>query len=623
MTQQSILTVENLYKSFGDKVIFENLCFGINKGQKVALVGRNGEGKSTLLNMLFDEQDRQKGKVIFNSLSDAVYLPQKTWKNENISIINEVLSIANTDLEHLPENFSIAKSHTHTLVDYQDHAAFLSKIKEMLYIFGLKDINKPLNLLSGGEQKKVALAKVVIQKSNFYVLDEPTNHLDIDMIKWLENFLSKQSTLLIVTHDRELIDNVCSDIYELYKGEINKYHGNFEYFLTKKQEQIDNFNAQIDKAKNLYNRELDWINRMPQARGTKSKKRIENFENIKEMASQTIDTPQEKLSIVETRVGKKILEINSISKSFDRPIIKDFSYTFKKLDKIAVIGHNGCGKTTLLNIITGLEKPDSGTIIKGETIEFGYYRQEGMQISQDKRVIDIISDIASSIKIMNNGKSQELSASNFLSRFGFNKDMQFHKYALLSGGERRRLYLLMTLIKNPNFLILDEPTNDLDIYSLLTLEEFLQQYKGCLLIVSHDRRFIENISHNHAFIFEQEGAIKDYYLPYSQYLKDQKEQQKQSKSSINNANNSYAEQKQRKNLENKKNKLSFNEKRLKEELEKELPLLEQKKEELTNKLSSNELNNEELQSISIQIEELIKTIDQKETQWLMLCDKEE
>lgn len=600
---ESMLTVEHLYKSFGDKTVFEDLSFGINKGQKVALIGRNGEGKSTLLNMLFYPSERERGSVVFNSSAYAVYLPQKTWKNESLSIIKELYSI----YDHREEE-----------------QTFIARVKEMMYVFGITDLNKPLNLLSGGEMKKVALAKVLLQNSNFYVLDEPTNHLDMDMIAWMENYLlQKKTTLLIVTHDRDFIDNVCTDIYELYKGQINKYHGSFGYFLEKKEERRALLLSEIDKAKNLYVRELDWINRMPQARGTKSKKRIENFQTIKEKASQTVDKDQEKLSVIETRIGKKILEINSISKSFtiDKPLIQDFSYTFKKGDKIAVIGHNGCGKSTLLNIIMGLEKPDSGSIIRGESINFGYYKQNAPEEKEDKRVIDIIKDSAESIQINNDGKTQSISASQFLMRFGFNADMQFHYYSTLSGGEKRRLYLLKVLIQNPNFLILDEPTNDLDIYSLLTLEEFLINYKGCLLMVSHDRRFIDNISEHHAFIFQQNGKIKDYYKPYVEYLKEEKQKRKLNRTETEN--NAYTKQKQEKNLQKQQTKMSYKEKKLFEQLEQQLPLLEQEKTELTKKLSSGSLQGEELIKVSNRIQEIMQELDEKELLWLELSEKQQ
>lgn len=608
---EAILTVEHLYKSFGDKVIFEDLSFGINKGQKIALIGRNGEGKSTLLNMLFDEKERDSGNVIFNSLSYPSYLPQKTWKDETHTILEEISSIY--------------ESHS------EDKETFLARAKEMLFVFGVKELDKPLNLLSGGEQKKVALTKVLLKNSQFYVLDEPTNHLDMDMIAWLENYLiRKNATLLIVTHDRDLIDKVCTDIYELYKGQISKYNCEkkenvhlFDYFLTKKQERADLLRSEINKARNLYARELDWINRMPQARGTKSKKRIENFEQIKQRAFQKTEKEQSALSVVDTRIGKKILEINSISKSFeDKELIKDFSYTFKKGDKIAIIGPNGCGKTTLLNIIMGRVKQDSGSIIKGETINFGYYQQRDLQEEPTKRIIDIIKDEAESITIQEDNKKIDMSASSFLEKFGFSKDMQFHQYGLLSGGERRRLYLLKTLIKNPNFLILDEPTNDLDIYSLLTLEEFLTSFNGCLLFVSHDKRFIENISQNHSFIFEENAKIKDYYLPYSDYIKEKREKKKlSSNSTATNVSNDYEQQKKQKAIQRKENKLSYKEEKLLKQTEESLTQLEKKKQELTEELSLGTLSNDQIVKAGEELQQIIAEIEEKEMIWLELSEK--
>ncbi|MBQ9312222.1 MAG: ABC-F family ATP-binding cassette domain-containing protein [Bacteroidales bacterium] len=599
---ESILTVEHLYKSFGTKVIFEDLSFGINKYQKVALIGRNGEGKSTLLNMLFDEREKDNGLITFNSEAYPVYLPQSTWIKQDHSIIEE-----------LKKNYD----------EHDEQEVFFAKAKEILDVFGIKDLEKPLNLLSGGEQKKVALANVLLHNSNFYVLDEPTNHLDMDMIKWLENyFVQKKTTFLVVTHDRDFIDTVCTDIYELSQAEMFKYHGNFDYFIEKKAEKQKLQQSSQEKARNLYYKELDWVKRMPQARGTKSKKRIENFETIKEKAFQPVEKQQEEFSVIEKRMGKKILEINSINKSFGaRELIKNFSYNFKKGDKISIIGKNGCGKTTLLNIIMGKEKADSGTITKGQTIEFGYYQQQGLEETEDKRVIDVIKDVAENIQISNDNKNDYISASEFLLRFGFPKVMQFSPYSLLSGGEKRRLYLLKTLIQNPNFLILDEPTNDLDIYSLLTLEDFLKNYKGCLLIVSHDKRFIENISENHSFIFTKEGEIKDCYVPYEEYLSLQRKQEKSLKTSTENSGATlYKEQKaQNRN----KNKLSFNERKTKQSLEIEIPLLEQKKQELTEKLSSDGLSTEELLNTSQEIERIIAELNDKEMLWLELSEKDE
>lgn len=598
---ESILTVEHLYKSFGTKVVFEDLSFGINVGQKVALIGRNGEGKSTLLNMLFDEKERDNGLITFNSNAFASYLPQKTWKEEKHSIQEELM-------------LSYDKQ--------ESEETFLARVKEIMSIFKVEDILRPLNILSGGEQKKVALAKVLLKQSNFYVLDEPTNHLDMQMIEWLENFLkAKNTTLLVVTHDRDFIDKVCTDIYELSKTTIEKYHGNFEYFLTQKAEKVQQQQTSIEKARNLYYKELDWINRMPQARGTKSKKRIENFETIKEQAFQKTEKEQEEFSVIEKRIGKKILEINSISKTFgDKQLIKDFSYNFKRGDKIAIMGSNGCGKTTLLNIIMGKEKQDSGNIIVGQSIDFAYYMQQGLLETEDKKVIDVIKDVAENILIDDNGKTGSISASEFLVKFGFPKQMQFAPYSLLSGGEKRRLYLLKTLIQNPNFLILDEPTNDLDIYSLLTLENFLKSYKGCLLLVSHDKRFVENIV-EHYFIFEKDGQIKDCYIPYSEYLQQKKKQEKSLKTQ-NNSEGAVAYKEQKQQSKNQ-NKLSFKEKRQKEELEKEIPSLEQEKTELTEKLSQGFLTAEELQKTSKRIEEIISSIEEKEMQWLLLSEKED
>jgi ATP-binding cassette subfamily F protein uup len=594
---EAILTVENLNKSFGDKILFEDLSFGINRGQKVALVGKNGEGKSTLLNLIYNKDEIDGGKVTFNSSSTPSYLAQNPTFDENLSVIDEI----NKDF-----------------IKEKEDPSFQAKVKEILFSLNLDDINKNVSVLSGGERKKLALTKILLKDSDFLLLDEPTNHLDIKMIEWLEDFLlKKQMTLLIITHDRCFIDEVCTDIYELDNSTISKYHGNFEYFLQKKEEKEVIHQNEISKAKNIYTRELEWIRRMPQARGTKSQARIDNFEKIKEKAFQKQEKEQEELSVVERRIGSKILEINNLNKDFEgKTIIKDFSYTFKKGEKIAIVGNNGCGKTTLLNIITGTEKPTNGKITIGQTIQYGYYTQNPLIEKDNKRVIDIIKDVAENIQLSN---GEVVSASMFLLRFGFSKVMQYNYYNNLSGGEKRRLFLLKILISNPNFLILDEPTNDLDIYSLMTLEKFLKEFKGCLLFVSHDRRFIENLS-EHKFIFEQDGNIKDYYLQLSDYEKEKKQRNNLENQRDNSKNQRNNFQKQR--LEKPK-KLSFKEKRQKEELEKEIPLLEEKKRLLTEKLSSGTLQGQELLKASFEIETIIKDLDNKETLWLTLCEKEE
>lgn len=594
---EAILTVENLNKSFGDKILFEDLSFGINRGQKVALVGKNGEGKSTLLNLIYNKDEIDGGKVTFNSSSTPSYLAQNPTFDENLSVIDEI----NKDF-----------------IKEKEDPSFQAKVKEILFSLNLDDINKNVSVLSGGERKKLALTKILLKDSDFLLLDEPTNHLDIKMIEWLEDFLlKKQMTLLIITHDRCFIDEVCTDIYELDNSTISKYHGNFEYFLQKKEEKEVIHQNEISKAKNIYTRELEWIRRMPQARGTKSQARIDNFDKIKEKAFQKQEKEQEELSVVERRIGSKILEINNLNKDFEgKTIIKDFSYTFKKGEKIAIVGNNGCGKTTLLNIITGTEKPTNGKITIGQTIQYGYYTQNPLIEKDNKRVIDIIKDVAENIQLSN---SEVVSASMFLLRFGFSKVMQYNYYNNLSGGEKRRLFLLKILISNPNFLILDEPTNDLDIYSLMTLEKFLKEFKGCLLFVSHDRRFIENLS-EHKFIFEQDGNIKDYYLQLSDYEKEKRQRDNLENQRDNSKNQKNNFSKQR--LEKPK-KLSFNEKRQKEELEKEIPLLEEKKKLLTEKLSSGTLQGQELLKASFEIETIIKDLDSKETLWLTLCEKEE
>lgn len=592
---ETILTVENLYKSYGEKVLFEDLSFGINKGQKVALIAKNGAGKSTLLNIIMNQDIPDTGNIVFKNDIHMAFLGQNPYVNDNMTI-NEFM-LDGIDVIH---NW-----------DYEN------KITEVLFKLNITDHSRVIGSLSGGEKKKVALSKVLVEEVDLLILDEPTNHLDVAMIEWLEDFLCRQNlTLLVVTHDRYFLDNVCTDIYELDRGQISKYKGNYDYFVEKKAEKDYNERVEVEKARNLYKKELEWMRRMPKARTTKSKARIDAFYDIKSTATKKITFEAPELSVKTQRIGGKILELHNVWKSFgDKTILKDFSYTFKKGEKIGVVGSNGIGKSTFLNLITENIKPDEGKVVTGQTIKYGYYTQDGLQEKEDMRVIEIIREVAESIKLDN---GTEVSASQFLYYFGFSPELQFNYYGNLSGGERRRLYLLKVLMSNPNFLILDEPTNDLDIYTLAMLENFLSEYKGCLLIVSHDRSFMDNLV-DHLFVFEGAGIVKDYHSTYTDFIK-MREEERKAKTSLS-SQNSVASTPQ-KTKTKQANKASFNEKREYELLTKEIPNLEKEKAEIFEKISSGTLSADKLHTLSTRYQEVHDLLEEKEMRWLELSELE-
>ena len=626
---ENLVTVENLSKSFGEKTLFEGLSFGINKGQKIALVAKNGTGKSTLLSVIMGKELADGGNISFRNDLHYIYLEQNPYLNEDMSVMEVVFTSDNPTMvavrnyeealqratrNHNPKteqelSDAIAEMDRFGAWDYEARA------KEILSKLNIVDLEQRVGTLSGGERKKVALSKVLIEQCDLLILDEPTNHLDVVMIEWLEEFLSRQNlTLFVVTHDRYFINNVCTDVYDLDRGKINKYKGDYNYFVEKKEEQENNLRQEIEKAKNQYKKELEWMRRMPQARSTKAKARIDAFYDIKDKASQKIDIKQTELSIKSQRIGGKVLELNHISKSFgDKKLVEDFTYAFKKGEKIGIVGGNGAGKSTFLNIITENLRPDSGSVSTGQTIQYGYYTQNGLEEKDSLRVIDIIKEVAENIR-MDNGT--ELSASLFLTYFGFSAEMQYNYYGNLSGGERRRLYLLKTLISNPNFLILDEPTNDLDIYNLTILENFLSQYKGCLLIVSHDRSFMDNLV-DHIFVFEGEGRIRDYHSNYSDYM-EMKQQEEKQKNQQSKALNSKPQEIKPKS--DKPRKLSYKEKKEFEAIEDMLPKLEKEKKEITDKLCKGSISNDELNKLSIRIQEVINEIEEKEIRWIELSE---
>lgn len=607
----ALLTVENLTKSFGDKLLFEDISFGINAGQKSALIARNGYGKSTLLNIIMTATG-QKG---FNTLQDS----------------GKVTFRGDLKLAYLPQtDASIARSSGMTKVrDYvynvqrpetEDEWTFEQRMEEILSRMKVdRLLERPMETLSGGEQKKVALCRLLMDDSNLLILDEPTNHLDIDMIEWLEDFLSRQRlALLMVTHDRYFLDNVCQDIYELDNARLYHYKGHYDYYLEKKAEREANERAEVEKARSLYRTELEWMRRMPQARGTKAQARIDAFYELEAKAHTRFDDSRPQLTVKTERIGGKILELYNISMDL-RPshgdlIIDDYSYVFKKGEKIGIVGPNGVGKSTFLNIITERLKPTSGRVVVGQTIQFGYYTQAGMSAPEDRRVIDLVKDIAEEIEI-EGGKS--LSAHQFLTYFGFDGTTQFNYFGNLSGGERRRLYLLQVLMANPNFLILDEPTNDLDLYTLQILEQFLRTYKGCLIIVSHDRSFMDHFV-DHLFVFEGNGKIKDYHSNYTQYRLEKLREQKEQKKSAAGAKENKAVQKNSPTLPSKR-KATYKEQKEYEALTAEIESLTNEKAELEQKLSDGSLTDAtEITRASTRIGELMTLLDEKELRWLEL-----
>ena len=596
----ALLTVENLTKSFGDKLLFEDISFGINAGQKSALIARNGYGKSTLLNIIMTAAGQRgyntlqdSGKITFRGDIKMAYLPQSPEAYPHQIVRDFVYNIQRPETE--------------------DPWTFEQRMEEILSRMKVDTLlDRPMETLSGGEQKKVALCRLLMDDCNLLILDEPTNHLDIDMIEWLEEFLSRQHlALLMVTHDRYFLDNVCQDIYELDNARLYHYKGHYDYYLEKKAEREANERAEVAKARSLYRTELEWMRRMPQARGTKAQARIDAFYELEAKAHTRFDDSRPQLTVKTERIGGKILELYNVCYG---NIIDDYSYVFKKGEKIGIVGPNGVGKSTFLNIITEKLKPTSGRVVVGQTIQFGYYTQAGMSAPEDRRVIDIVKDIAEEIEL-DNGKS--LSAHQFLTYFGFDGTTQFNYFGNLSGGERRRLYLLQVLMANPNFLILDEPTNDLDIYTLQILEQFLQTYKGCLIIVSHDRSFMDHIV-DHLFVFEGNGKIKDYHSNYTQYRlerqRKEREQQMEAreKKAADRTNTESRTQPQ-------KRKATYKEQKEYEAITTEIDTLTAERTTLERQLSDGSLSDSAaITNASTRIGELISLLDEKELRWLEL-----
>ncbi len=616
----ALLTVENLTKSFGDKLLFEDISFGINAGQKSALIARNGYGKSTLLNIIMTSAGQRgyntlqdSGKITFRGDLKLAYLPQNPEAYPHQMVRDFVYSVQRPETE--------------------DEWTFEQRMEEILSRMKVDTLlDRQMETLSGGEQKKVALCRLLMDDCNLLILDEPTNHLDIDMIEWLEEFLGRQRlAILMVTHDRYFLDNVCDNIYELDNSRLYHYRGRYDYYLEKKAEREANERAEVEKARSLYRTELEWMRRMPQARGTKAQARIDAFYELEAKAHTRFDDSRPQLTVKTERIGGKILELYNISyclnasmsdclsaganntqtikQSNNQTIINDYSYVFKKGEKIGIVGPNGVGKSTFLNIITEKLKPTSGRVVVGQTIQFGYYTQAGMSAPADRRVIDLVKDIAEEIEL-DNGKS--MSAHQFLTYFGFDGTTQYNYFGNLSGGEKRRLYLLQVLMANPNFLILDEPTNDLDIYTLQILEQFLQTYKGCLIIVSHDRSFMDHIV-DHLLVFEGGGKIRDYHSNYTVYRMQKAQQQRDTALQQRNDKPKYERTK------SSKPKATYKEKKEYEALTSEIKALTAERQQLEELLSSGATTDaDKITQASTRIGELIALLDEKEMRWLEL-----
>jgi len=621
----NLLAVENLGKNFGERILFEGLSFGLSKGDKVALIANNGTGKSSMLKILAGQDSSDKGEVIFRNECKVSYLSQdaifddRLTINELINSAHNKISILVKDYEKAVEDHSKGGSlQTEKLVEEltakmeQENAwDYQRRSEQILSKFNINNLQQKVGALSGGQKKRLSLALLLLENADILLLDEPTNHLDISMIEWLEKFLQQQNiTLLMVTHDRYFLERVCNNIMELEGGNLYHHKGNFSYFLEKRAERESNFDVEIGKAQKLMKKELEWIRRSPKARTTKSKARIDNFDKIKKKASSKRITKELNIDVKMDRMGGKILELKNIKKSFGELTILDgFDYTFKKGERIGILGKNGVGKSTFLNIITGREKPDSGKINVGETINYGYFTQGGLDTDEDRRVITVLKDIAEFIVMSDNRK---VSASQLLEHFMFTPEMQFTEVKRLSGGERRRLYLLTVLMKNPNFLILDEPTNDLDLLTLTKLEEFLLQYKGCLILVSHDRFFMDKLT-EHLFVFTGNGEIKDHYCTYSQYREKEIAQEKEFKK-IQHL------EKQNSKFKAPKKKLSFNDQFEYNNLEKELSELEKEKKELELLIQDPSLILDLILEKSARLGKIINMIDEKELRWLELDD---
>lgn len=589
-TETPMLEVRNLTKSFGSLVLFENICFSVAQGQKVGLIAKNGTGKSTLLSIIAGHEGADRGSVVFRRDVKVGFLEQSPRFDPEESVLDACFN-------HKGEEEKVLKA------------------KQVLTQLKINDLSQPMGQLSGGQQKRVALANALINEPDILILDEPTNHLDLEMIEWLEDFLSRgRKTLLMVTHDRFFLDRVCSVIIELDDRQTYTYRGNFSYYLEKRQERIDARRAEIARANNLYRTELEWMRRQPQARGHKARYREEAFYELEKVAKQRMEERQMRLKSSNVYIGSKIFECQYITKVFDdkKVIMRDFYYNFNRFEKMGIVGNNGTGKSTFVKMLLGELHPDNGKIVVGETVRFGYFSQEGLKFNDTQKVIDVITDIADYVDL---GNGKHLSASQLLQHFLFTPEQQYNYVSKLSGGEKRKLYLCTVLMRNPNFLVLDEPTNDLDITTLSILEEYLQDFPGCVIVVSHDRFFMDRVV-DHLLVFKGDGVINDFPGNYSQYREwsalQSKETAKDNESKEKKTAASYRNDTRR--------KLSFKEKREFEQLEKEIASLEAERKTLEEQLCSGTLSVDELTEKSRRLPMLKEELEEKEMRWLELSE---
>lgn len=620
------LNIDKLTKSFGDLMLFEDITFGIEQGQKIGLIAKNGSGKTTLLNIIAGKEDYDSGAVIFRNDLRVGYLEQSPVypegltvlqacfysKNETVKLIAEYEQAMSSD-DHSNLNDILERMDALKAWDYEQRA------KQILGQLKIHNLDQKVESLSGGQLKRVALANVLITDPELIILDEPTNHLDLEMTEWLEGYLSRANiSILMVTHDRYFLDRVCNEIIEIDRKQIYQYKGNYNYYLEKRAERVDAQNAEVERANNLLRKELDWMRRQPQARGTKAKYRIDAFYELEKKAKQQREAGQVNLDVKASYIGSKIFEAKHVSKRFDDlKITEDFNYIFARYEKLGIVGNNGTGKSTFIKMLMGEVEPDSGCFDIGETVRFGYYSQEGLQFDEQMKVIDVVQKIAEYIDL---GDGRKMSVSQFLNFFLFTPEKQHNYVYKLSGGEKRRLYLCTVLMRNPNFLVLDEPTNDLDIVTLNVLEEYLRSFKGCVIIVSHDRYFMDKVV-DHLLVFRGQADIKDFPGNYTQYRewKDYQDQLEKEQEAAKQAKAAPEPEKPRRQEQPKK-KLTFKEKKEFEALDAEIPQLEAEKAEIEAALSSGTLSTDELLAKSDRITKLIEEIDEKTLRWLELSE---
>lgn len=624
----SFLQVNDLTKSFGDNILFEGITFGVAQGQKIGLIAKNGSGKTTLLNIIAGKEDYDSGSVVFRNGLRVGYLEQAPHYPSGLTVLqacfysqNETVKLLAEYEQALIENDSKKVNELLEKMDSLKAWDYELRAKQILGELKIHNFEQKVENLSGGQLKRVALANVLITEPELIILDEPTNHLDLEMTEWLEDYLGRSTiSILMVTHDRYFLDNVCSEILEIDRKQVYQYKGNYAYYLEKREERIDAINAEVDRANNLLRKELDWMRRQPQARGSKAKYRIDAFYDLEKKAKQQHETKLINLDVKASYIGSKIFEAVDVCKKFDDLKITDhFNYIFARYEKMGIVGNNGTGKSTFVKMLMGEIEPDSGHFDVGETVRFGYYSQDGLQFDEQMKVIDVVQRVAEYIDL---GDGRKMGVAQFLNYFLFTPDKQHNYVHKLSGGEKRRLYLCTVLMRNPNFLVLDEPTNDLDIITLNVLEEYLRNFKGCVIVVSHDRYFMDKVV-DHLLVFKGNAEIKDFPGNYSQYRawKEEQEANKRAEEaeSTKRQNNQAAE-KPRHTANSQKRKLTFKERKEFEALDIEIPQLEKEKKELEEIMSSGTLNSEELMNKSERISEIIKILDEKSMRWLELSE---